>query len=343
MKLDTYFKIAIEKGASDVHLVSGAAPALRIAGQLVFSEKAFLPKGEVEGIAQELLNKLQMQRLQEVRDLDLAYSIDSWRFRVNFHFQRTAMGLSARLIPKKIPDPEALGFSETIYNLTKLNSGLVLVTGPSGSGKSTTLASMIEIMNRERRAHIITIEDPIEFVYSDAQSFIEQREVGEDTPSFASALKYVLRQDPNVILVGEMRDLETIQAALTAAETGHLVLSTLHTQTAATTVERIIDMFEGLRQKQVLLQLAGSLRAVISQQLIPAMKGGLVAAREIMITNPAIATLIRENKIAQIPSVIQTSAREGMVSMENMVKQLYEQGVIDDIYAKRGKERGKTF
>ena len=343
MKIDKYFKLAIEKKASDVHLISGTAPSLRINGQLAFVEKTALPKGTVEAMAQELLVKPQLDRLERERDLDIAYSIDDWRFRVYLHWQRDSLGLAARLIPKKIPDPSALGFSETIYNLTKLNSGLVLVTGPSGSGKSTTLAAMIEIMNKERRAHILTIEDPIEFVYSDAQSLIEQREVGADTPSFASALKSVLRQDPNVILVGEMRDLETIQAALTAAETGHLVLSTLHTQTAATTVERVIDMFEGLRQKQVLLQLAGSLRAVVSQQLIPALKGGMIAAREIMITNPAIATLIRENKVAQIPSVIQTSAKEGMITMETAVKKFFDDGVISDVYAKRGKERGKTF
>ncbi|MBI2552782.1 PilT/PilU family type 4a pilus ATPase [Candidatus Uhrbacteria bacterium] len=343
MKIDKYFKLAIEKKASDIHVVSGSAPTLRVAGELTFVNQTVIPKGEVEQIAQELLNKAQLERLERERDLDIAYSLDSWRFRINFHFQQGLMGLAARLIPKQIPDPVALGFDETIYGLTKLNSGLVLVTGPSGSGKSTTLAAMIEIMNQERHAHIITIEDPIEFVYSNARSLIEQREVDDDTPTFAAALKYVLRQDPNVILVGEMRDLETIQAALTAAETGHLVLSTLHTQTAATTVERVIDMFEGLRQKQVLLQLAGSLRAVISQQLIPALKGGLVAAREMMIMNPAVANLIRENKVAQIPSVIQTSAKEGMVTMEMKVKRLYDEGVIGDEYVRRGKDRGKTF
>ncbi len=343
MKVDKYFKLAISKNASDVHIVSGAAPTLRIAGQLMFIDNSTTPKGEVEQISQELLTKVQLDRLAQERDMDIAYAFDDWRFRINFHFQRGVMGLAARLIPKKIPDPTELGFDETIYSLTKLNSGLVLVTGPSGSGKSTTLAAMIEIMNQERHAHIITIEDPIEFVYSDARSLIEQREVDDDTPTFASALKYVLRQDPNVILVGEMRDLETIQAALTAAETGHLVLSTLHTQNAATTVERIIDMFEGSRQKQVLMQLAGSLRAVVSQQLIPAIKGSMVAAREIMIMNPAIANLIRENKVAQIPSVIQTSAKEGMITMEMKVKRLYDDGAIGDEYVRRGKERGKTF
>lgn len=343
MKIDKYLQLAIEKKASDIHLVSGAVPSLRVDGKLSFVEQTQLSSDTMLAIIQEFLEKTQFERLQKERDLDLSYEFKDARFRVNLHYQKGALGLTARLIPKKIPAPEAIGFNETIYNLTNLNSGLILVTGPSGSGKSTTLATMIEIINKERNAHIITIEDPIEFIYTDQQSLIEQREVGSDTLSFASALKYVLRQDPNVILVGEMRDLETIQAVLTAAETGHLVLSTLHTQTAAATVERIIDMFEGERQKQVLLQLAGSLRAVISQQLIPAVKGGLVAAREIMIVNPAVSNLIRENKVAQIASVIQTSVKEGMVTMDMAVQELHQQGLIADEFVVRGKERGKTF
>lgn len=343
MKIDKYFQLAIDKKASDIHLVSGAAPSLRINGKLGFIDQTLLSNDTMSAIIQELLEKTQFERLQKERDLDVSHEFGDSRFRINLHYQKGNLGLAARLIPKKIPTPEDIGFNETLFSLTKLNAGLILVTGPSGSGKSTTLAAMIEIINKERQAHIITIEDPIEFVYTDQQSLIEQREVGSDTLSFASALKYVLRQDPNVILVGEMRDLETIQAALTAAETGHLVLSTLHTQTAAATVERIIDMFEGARQKQVLLQLAGSLRAVISQQLIPAVKGGLVAAREIMILNPAVSNLIRENKVAQINSVIQTSAKQGMITMDAAVQQLHQQGLIADEYIKRGQERGKTF
>ena len=342
MKFDKYFQLAIEKNASDIHLAGGERAALRIGGQLSFLEETVSPS-EVASIVQELLTKPQLERFERERELDMAYSMNGWRLRVNLHFHLGAMGLSARLVPSVIPDPASLGFTETIHQLTKFMSGLVLVTGPSGSGKSTTLAAMIEIINNERAARIITIEDPIEFIYKDKRSMTIQREVGVDTLTFADALKHVLRQDPNVILVGEMRDLETIQAALTAAETGHLVLSTLHTQSAAATVERIIDMFEGARQRQVLLQLAGSLRAVISQQLIPTLKGGLTAAREIMIPNPAIATLIREHKVAQIPSVIQTSVREGMITMEMAVKKLYESGVIGDEYVKRGRERGKTF
>ena len=343
MKLDKYFKLAIEKKASDLHVVGGEPPALRIAGQLQFIDDHVIAPAEMVSMVEELLTKSQFERLESERELDTATNYDGWRFRVNLHFQRATIGLSARLIPETIPSPETLGFTDTIYNLTKFNSGLVLVTGPSGSGKSTTLAAMLELINRERAARIITIEDPIEFVYQNKKSMIVQREVGIDTVSFSGALKYVLRQDPNVILVGEMRDLETIPAALTAAETGHLVFSTLHTQNAALTVERIIDMFEGSRQRQVLLQLSGSLRAVISQQLIPTRDGGLVAAREIMITNPAIANLIRENKVAQIPSVIQTSAKDGMIPMEMAVKKLYQDNIIGEEFVKRGLDRGKTF
>jgi len=343
MKIDKYLKMAIEQKASDVHLVGGAVPSLRVAGQLGFIKEEVLSKSVAREMVKEMLNEQQMGRLEQERDLDIALALDEYRFRINIHFQKEMLAIAARLVPKNIPDPADLGFTDTILQLTKLNAGLVLVTGPSGSGKSTTLAAMLEIINNERPAHVITIEDPIEFVYTDKRSLIEQREIGRDALSFAGALKYVLRQDPNVILLGEMRDLETIQSALTAAETGHLVFSTLHTQTAAATVERIIDMFEGARQKQVLLQLAGSLRAVVSQQLIPAVKGGLVAAREIMLVNPAVANLIRENKVAQIASVLQTSAKEGMITMESAVEKLHTDGIIGDDYAKRGKERGKTF
>ncbi|KKU73352.1 MAG: Twitching motility protein [Parcubacteria group bacterium GW2011_GWA2_47_26] len=344
MKIDKYFQLAIDKKASDLHLIAGTKPTLRIASELIAVEDTPLTKTDLAGLLTELLTKEQFADFEHERELDFAYSYDNWRFRVNLHFQRGQIGLAARLIPQQIPTPEDLGFSEVMYALTHLNHGLILVTGPSGCGKSTTLAAMIEIINRERSAHIITIEDPIEFLYTNTKSMIEQREVGEDTPSFASALKYVLRQDPNVILVGEMRDLETIQAALTAAETGHLVLSTLHTPTAADTVERIIDMFEGVRQRQVLIQLASTLRAVIAQQLLPTVRGGLVAAREIMLVNPAIANLIREHRVAQIASVIQTSVRDGMVTMEMAVKKLYQDGVISDVVAKhRGSEKGRYF
>jgi twitching motility protein PilT len=213
---------------------------------------------------------------------------------------------------------------------------LILVTGPTGCGKSTTIASMIEEINKTRKAHIITVEDPVEFVFEDKKSLIEQREIGTDTKSFASALKHVLRQDPNVIFVGEMRDPETIATVLTAAETGHLVFSTLHTPSAAEAVERIVDVFEGSRQKQVLIQLSTVLRAVVAQQLLPAKDGGRVAAREILVNTPAISNLIRENSITQIKSAIQTGAKDGMVTMENSVKQLLKDGwITEDVADKR--------
>ena len=214
--------------------------------------------------------------------------------------------------------------------MTKLLDGLVLVTGPTGSGKTTTIASMIEEINKNRKAHIITIEDPVEFMYEDKKSLIEQREIGVDTKSFANALKHVLRQDPNVILVGEMRDPETIATVLTAAETGHLVFSTLHTPSAAEAVERIVDVFEGSKQKQILIQLSSVLRGVVSQQLVPSKDGGRVPAREILINTPAVANLVRNNEIGQIKSAIQTGAKEGMSTMENSVKKLVKEGLITE-------------
>lgn len=334
MQIDKYFKKAIEAKASDIHLIAEQPPIVRLAGELKEAETAVLPVKVLEAMIAEILTPVQQKKFKEERELDLARAFDGWRFRINLHFQRGLPALAARLISSTIPTPEQLGLSETLYNLTHLQQGLVLVTGPTGAGKSTTLACMIDIINQERRAHVITIEDPIEYVYQPKQSVIEQREVGDDTLSFGRALKYVLRQDPNVLLVGEMRDLETVQAVLTAAETGHLVFSTLHTPSAAETIERIIDMFEGAKQRQVLVQLASVLKAVVAQHLLPDLHGGRTAAREIMITNSAIANLIRENKVAQIYSVIQTGAREGMISREGAVRQLYEQGVIDEATAR---------
>jgi len=246
------------------------------------------------------------------------------------------MGMSARLIPKEIPGMDALRFEPALRDAIGLLDGLVLVVGPTGNGKSTTLASMVEEINMTRKAHIVTVEDPIEFMFDDKKSLIEQREIGNDTPSFASALKHVLRQDPDVIFVGEMRDPETIATVLTAAETGHLVFSTLHTSSAAEAIERIVDVFEGAKQKQVLIQLAAVLRIVVAQQLIPTTEGTLIAAREILINTPAVSNLIRENNISQIPSVLQTNAKEGMVSMKHAVELLEKEGLIDaEMVAKR--------
>lgn len=338
MDLSYYFKQTIEKGASDLHLIEGSCPALRIAGQLIKIEDEPIPYGQLRYAVFNILDKHEKERLQRKLDLDISYEFFKTRFRINFHYQGGKIGLAARLIPTEIPKPDEIGFNEIIYKLTHLNDGLILVTGPSGVGKSTTLAAMIDIINHERRSHIITIEDPIEYVFQDRQSIVEQRQIGQDTRSFADALKYALRQDPNVIMVGEMRDAETVGAALTAAKTGHLVLSTLHTTNAAETVERIVDLFPPQSQHQIASQLSVLLRAVIAQQLLPGIFKGLVCAREIMINNRAIANLIRANKVEQINSVIQTSRKSGMITMNDSIDDLLRRGLID-MYTARNRKR----
>lgn len=328
--IKSYFEYAIEKNASDLHLVAEEKPMVRINGSLEEIEKEVLPEKEITEQILSLLSKEQKEIFDNEMELDVGLDFDGVRFRVNVHRQEGKIGLAARLIPAKIPTPDELRFAPSMYDLPRMLDGLVLVTGPTGCGKSTTLAAIIEMINKERKAHIITIEDPIEFVFEDKKSLIEQREVGIDTKSFQEALKRALRQDPNIILVGEMRDPETISAVLTAAETGHLVFSTLHTPSAAEAVERIVDVFDGSRQKQVLTQLSAVLRVIVAQQLVPNKKGGLTAAREILLNTPAVANLIRENKIAQIQSVIQTSAKEGMSTMSNDLLELEKQGIISE-------------
>ncbi len=329
MDIKKYFEIALKKKASDLHLVSGNKPTLRVLGNLEIISEEILESNELELAVFSLMKEADINVFKKEKELDFALDISGGHFRVNLHQQEGQLGLAARVIPEKIPTAKEIYFDEAIYKLSHLNQGLILVTGPSGSGKSTTLAVLINLINQERRAHIITIEDPIEFIFKEDQSIIEQRELGRDTHSFHEALKRALRQDPNVIMVGEMRDLETISATLTAAETGHLVLSTLHTNTAAETIERIVDMFPSHRQQQILLQLASVLRAVICQQMLPKKGGGVVIAREIMINTPAISNLVREDKIAHIASAMQTGRSEGMITMRSSIKQLYEQGLID--------------
>ena len=341
MELASFFKKAIEEKASDLHLVSGCVPALRVAGDLVRLDHKEVDDKELEKAAMEMVGKELWKKFLEIKDLDFSQEFFGQRFRVNLHFQEGKIGMAARFIPMQIPKPENIGFNEVMYNLTHLKDGLVLVTGPSGSGKSTTLAAMINIINKERRAHVITIEDPIEFIFKEEQSIIEQRELGIDTNSFASALKYALRQDPNVIMVGEMRDLETISAALTAAETGHLVFSTLHTSSAPETIARIVDVFPAHQQEQVLIQLSSTLRAVIAQDLMIKVDGGLTVAREIMLNNNAVANLIRRKQFNQIYSVIQTSAKEGMITMNKTIEELLSAGVIsEDTANNRKREAG---
>lgn len=340
-EIKTYFKRAIDEKASDLHLIGGEKPVLRVKGELQDLDDKILDAKELETEIFSLLETQQKNKFLENLELDFGYEYDGVRFRVNLHRQNEKIGLSARLIPSEIPSPADLNFEPILTEFTNLLDGLVLVVGPTGHGKSTTLASMIEEINKNRKSHIITIEDPIEFVFQDKKSLVEQREVGTDTKSFAEALKHVLRQDPNVILVGEMRDPETIATVLTAAETGHLVFSTLHTSTAAEAIERIVDVFDGSKQKQILIQLGAVLRGVVAQQLIPSKNHGLVAAREILVNTPAISNLIRENNIAQIGSAIQTGVKDGMVTMEHSLDKLVKEGLIEeDVAVKRtGRQR----
>ncbi len=335
LKLDSYFKEAIKQKASDLHLVGGEVPMVRIEGELKEIDSKTLDNKELLDEIFTLLTKEQQEKYKQEKEMDISYGVGDVRFRVNLHQQSENIGLSARVVPAEIPTPEDLRFEPILLEMTKLLDGLVLITGPTGSGKTTTIASMIEEINKTRKSHIITIEDPVEFLFKDKQSLIEQREVGIDTNSFANALKYVLRQDPNVIFVGEMRDPETIAIALTAAETGHLVFSTLHTPTAAEAVERIVDVFEGSKQKQVLIQLSAVLRGVVAQQLLPAKDGGRVPAREVLINTPAVANLIRNNEVGQIKSAIQTGAKDGMETMENSIKKLVTEGWITEEVAER--------
>ncbi|MCX6780033.1 MAG: PilT/PilU family type 4a pilus ATPase [Candidatus Magasanikbacteria bacterium] len=337
MNLKQYFKDAIANDASDLHLVGDEMPMIRVEGELKMLETKPLSAKELQAaVFEEMLTKEQKERYQAEQELDFSYEQEEVRFRVNLHQQSDVLGLTARLIPVKIPTPKDLIFEPALLEAPQMLDGLILITGPTGCGKSTTIASIIEEININQKSHVVTIEDPIEFLFKDKKSLIEQREVGVDTKSFANALKHVLRQDPNVILVGEMRDPETIATVLTAAETGHLVLSTLHTSTAAEAIERIVDAFDGSRQNQVLIQLSSVLKMVVAQQLLPSVDGGRVPAREILINTPAVANLIKENNISQIKSTIQIGAKDGMISMENSIKQLLKDGLISaEVAAKR--------
>lgn len=330
MDIKNLFKIAAQKGASDIHLVVGVAPIIRINGELYNIEKIKkLSKEDVEQMVFSLLTNEQKQRLQDSRDLDFGYEIDDgFRYRVNLHYEKNNIGLVARVINDKIPTLEEIGMPKIIYDLLNLKQGLVLVTGPTGCGKSTSLAAMINYINSNVSCHIITLEDPIEYLFKPNKSVIIQRQLGTDMLSFASGLKHALRQDPNVIMVGEMRDLETIATTITLAETGHLVLATLHTYNAAQTIDRIIDIFPPHQQGQVRMQLSMTMASVISQRLINKIDEGRVAVREIMFNNPAVSNLIRENKIAQIKTVIETSSKEGMVTLDQDLKRLYKDKII---------------
>lgn len=331
MRIHQFLKLAVEKDASDLHLTAGFLPALRIRGELFFLEDfPSLKNEDTRELAFSMITPEQKEKFEKEFELDFSYSLEGLgRFRVNLYLQKDGVGIAIRAIPSKIPTPGEIGLPSEVINLTNLRNGLILVTGVTGSGKSTTLAALINKINEEKPCHILTVEDPIEFVYPHKKAIINQREVGANTKSFASALKYALREDPDIALVGEMRDLETISAALTIAETGHLVFTTLHTLDAAQSVDRIINVFPSHQQQEIRTVLGGVLRAVICQQLLPSKDGkGRIAAREILFNTYAIANLIREGKIPQMYSAIQTGRSLGMMTMDSDVVRLFREGVI---------------
>ncbi|MDO9211724.1 MAG: type IV pilus twitching motility protein PilT [Deltaproteobacteria bacterium] len=320
-----------KENASDLHLSAGESPMVRIHGEMKRIEMPPISKENLHMMLYDILNDQQRKRFEEMHELDFSIDLKGIaRFRVNAFRQARGEGVVFRVIPSKILTIEQLGLPKSLREVTKNERGLVLVTGPTGSGKSTTLAAMIDILNNSLNGHIITIEDPIEFVHDSKKCLINQRELGSHTHSFANALRSALREDPDIILVGEMRDLETISLALTAAETGHLVFSTVHTSGASKTVDRIIDVFPAAQQDQVRAQFAESIQAVISQVLLKRRDGrGLVPALEIMIGTPAVRNLIREGKVAQLPSTIQTGQKFGMMTLDQSLKELVSKGIVD--------------
>ena len=335
--IEELFDLVAREKASDLLVSAGAPPILRINGQLFRSRMEPLSPDQTEDLIFGFLSEEQQDLFLREKELDFSLAVGKkHRFRVNVFYQKQAISAALRPIPEAIPSMTELGLPESVAELSRARQGMILVTGPTGSGKTTTQASLIDRINNERACHVITIEDPIEYVHHHKRSIVDQREVGGDTHGFARALKSALRQAPDVILVGEMRDLETIQAALTAAETGHLVSATLHTNDAIQTVDRIIDVFPAEQQQQVRFQLSMCLLAIVSQRLIPKSNGeGRVLACEVLKNNTAIANLIRDAKTHQVYSVVETGLREGMITLDRSIKQLYKQGVIsyDDAIA----------
>jgi len=330
MELDVILKTAMQMDASDVHLISGHPPMMRAQTTMTPMDYPVITPESARRMLEAMATEDQMKVFIKVKDADFSYEVPGLgRFRVNAHSQRGTIAIAMRAIKTDIPPLADLNLPEVIARLTYLPRGLVLVTGDTGSGKSTTLAAMIDAMNQRYQKHIITLEDPVEYSLISKKSVIEQRELGADTPSFASGLRHVLRQDPDIILVGEMRDLETTAAAITAAETGHLVLSTLHTVNAAHTVERIIDMYPADQQNQIRSMLANTLQAVVSQTLFRRIdKKGMVPAVEVMLCTPAVRNLIRENRAFEIPNVIETNRQIGMNSLDNAIAELFFNGMI---------------
>lgn len=316
-----------ELGASDIHLTVGVSPKMRINGKIQTIDGPKLVPGDTLELAAHIMNDVQKKIFEETGECDMSYAVQGQgRFRVNLFHQRGSVAMAIRLVATEIPDPVELGVPESVIDLYQKKRGLILVTGPAGSGKSTTLASLIDKINKNREAHVITLEDPIEYLHRHEKSIVNQREIGLDTRSYANALRAALREDPDVILVGEMRDLETISVAITAAETGHLVLSTLHTIGAANAVDRMIDVFPPHQQQQIRVQLASVLETVVSQQLIPTIdEHSRVAAFEVLHATPAVRNLIREGKSHQLNTVMQTNRKLGMMTMDDALIQLYQE------------------
>lgn len=329
-QLKELLSLTVTEQASDLHISVGHPPTLRVTGRLVpLTKKRILLAQDTESLAQALMTEEQGGRLLKEKEIDFSYNFENKaRFRVNIFFEKGNISCALRLIPAKIRTVEELNLPPMMHEFTQASQGFVLITGPSSHGKSTSLASLIDEINHKRADHIITIEDPIEYIFEPDRAIIDQREVFQDTHSFSKALRSTFRQDPDVIMVGEMRDPETMSTAITAAETGHLVFATLHTNSASQTIHRIVDSFASSQQSQIRAQLSGSLLGVVSQRLIPRIKGGLIPVAEIMLSTPAVSNLIRENKIHELPLVIETSAEKGMISLDRALANLVKKKEI---------------
>jgi twitching motility protein PilT len=345
-KIDALFKVVIESGSTDLHMSPSSKPMIRTIGQLTAIEQAPVLTEEMnKALLYEIMTDQQREKFEKTKDLDLAYTSEAVnsRFRVNIFQDKKGIAAVFRLIPTEIKSIDELGLSPLIKDFASLHKGLVLVTGPAASGKSTTLAAMIDYVNKNREDHVLTVEDPIEFVHISQKCLVNQREVGKNTNSFASALKGALREDPDVIMVGELRDLETIELAITAAETGHLVFGTLHTGSAAKTIDRVINSFPTKAQAQIRAMLAESLRGVVAQQLLFTVEGKRVIAQEVLVGTPAIGNMIREGKTFQIPSIMQASKKEGMTTMDGSIMELLLKKIITPEEAYLKAQEKKTF
>jgi twitching motility protein PilT len=333
--LNELVKIVVNEGASDLHLSEGRNPTIRVSGMLLpLVKHPVLTKEDTAGLLSQLLNEKNRELFSNNKEVDFSYSVDGVRFRGNAFFQQSAVSIALRLVPKKIRTFDELNLPEVLKTFAEKQQGFFLVVGPVGHGKSTTLAAMIDYINSSRAEHILTIEDPIEYIYEQKRSVIDQREVRIDTDDFSTALKSMFREDVDVVLIGEMRGVETISTAVTAGETGHLVFSTLHTNSAAQTIDRIIDSFPAAQQDQIRSQLSSSLNGIFSQRLIPRISGGMVPAYELLINNSAVSNLIREKRTHEINTVIETSSQEGMVDMNRCLADLVARGeiTIDNAY-----------